>query len=425
MNTQSIKMTLILVICSMLILASGYVVQLHSWLKFATPDQVNVNKNNGIVPDVGLGIRSIVSDNRLSNEGHFEPQPETNTNAYVASDPLVDKLTQTDDLTTTQALMPTISNQSDRQTPYTGVQIPVENKLSESAISLKPVLVEFADELMVEFPEGYSHQQMQKILSRLLVMPGPLDIDTGLSSESIDTRRKPTLYKKVFNENGKALRYPAQAYAYANYLLRYEVDQVEDEQGKFTLVRIPLKQVEVPRKVQKYQPWIQQYAEMNQIEPELVLAIIDVESRFNHRAVSSSNALGLMQIKANTAGRDVYHKVEKRAGQPSINELFDPQQNIRMGTAYIGLLQNDYLQQVRDSRKKEMLTISSYNGGIATVLALFGKTPQQALQKINRLHPTQVYRTLRYKHQSAETRMYLDKVLKAKSYYQDLLEMAA
>jgi membrane-bound lytic murein transglycosylase C len=69
------------------------------------------------------------------------------------------------------------------------------------------------------------------------------------------------------------------------------------------------------------------------------------------------------------------------------------------------------------------LSISSYNGGISKTLKLFGKTPEIAIMRVNQLHPKQVYRTLRYEHQSDETRRYLEKVLKAKNRYRDLLDL--
>ncbi len=60
-----------------------------------------------------------------------------------------------------------------------------------------------------------------------------------------------------------------------------------------------------------------------QVDPDLVLAIISVESAFNSRAVSSKNAQGLMQLIPATAQRF------------QVKDSFDPEENIKGGLAYL------------------------------------------------------------------------------------------
>lgn len=59
------------------------------------------------------------------------------------------------------------------------------------------------------------------------------------------------------------------------------------------------------------------------IDPQLVLAIISVESGFNVRALSPKNAQGLMQLIPETAHRF------------RVKNAFDPAQNIKGGLAYL------------------------------------------------------------------------------------------
>ncbi len=59
------------------------------------------------------------------------------------------------------------------------------------------------------------------------------------------------------------------------------------------------------------------------IAPELVLAVIEVESNFDRYAISSSSALGLMQVMP--------FWVEELGGE-SKSDLFDAQYNILLGT---------------------------------------------------------------------------------------------
>jgi soluble lytic murein transglycosylase-like protein len=60
-----------------------------------------------------------------------------------------------------------------------------------------------------------------------------------------------------------------------------------------------------------------------QVKPELALAIIDVESKFDVRAVSPKQAKGLMQLIPETAERF------------GVRDVFDAEQNIRGGLAYL------------------------------------------------------------------------------------------
>ena len=76
------------------------------------------------------------------------------------------------------------------------------------------------------------------------------------------------------------------------------------------------------------------------VEPELILAVIRVESNFNPNAVSSSGAVGLMQLMPGTA-RDLglsvpnYRNVLKPTHDERVDERFNPRKNMRGGVAYL------------------------------------------------------------------------------------------
>lgn len=80
---------------------------------------------------------------------------------------------------------------------------------------------------------------------------------------------------------------------------------------------------------------VQHYAKHYGVPAELVAALIDVESRWNPRAVSSKGALGLMQLMPATARRF-------GAAQP-----FDPEQNIAAGTRYVTTLMWEFHGDLR------------------------------------------------------------------------------
>ena len=81
--------------------------------------------------------------------------------------------------------------------------------------------------------------------------------------------------------------------------------------------------------------WVQQYASYYGVSAELVSALIDVESRWNPRAVSSAGAMGLMQLMPATARRF-------GAFQP-----FDAEQNIAAGTRYVTTLMWEFHGDLR------------------------------------------------------------------------------
>jgi len=95
-------------------------------------------------------------------------------------------------------------------------------------------------------------------------------------------------------------------------------------------------------------------ARRNGLEPNLVLAVMYVESRYRNFSVSPVGALGLMQVMPAT-GEELarQHGVPWRGAQT----LFDPQVNVRLGTAYLAKL------------------IARYDGEVSTALAAYNWGP--------------------------------------------------
>lgn len=81
--------------------------------------------------------------------------------------------------------------------------------------------------------------------------------------------------------------------------------------------------------------FVRQYAARYRVPPELIAALIDVESGWNPRAISNKGAMGLMQLMPTTA---------RRFG------AFDPfnaEQNIAAGTRYVTALMWEFHGDLR------------------------------------------------------------------------------
>jgi soluble lytic murein transglycosylase-like protein len=80
---------------------------------------------------------------------------------------------------------------------------------------------------------------------------------------------------------------------------------------------------------------VQYYATRYHVPPQFISALIDVESGWNPRAVSSKQAMGLMQLMPATA---------RRFGA---FEPFDVEQNIAAGTRYVTVLMWEFRGDLR------------------------------------------------------------------------------
>ena len=101
------------------------------------------------------------------------------------------------------------------------------------------------------------------------------------------------------------------------------------------------------------------YEEKYNVEENLIFALIKSESNFNPKAISNSNAIGLMQLMNDTA-IDVAKKNNIDVNEEnSKEELMDIYKNIEIGTCYLSVLLEKY-------QNKE-LALAAYNAGIGTV----------------------------------------------------------
>jgi soluble lytic murein transglycosylase-like protein len=120
----------------------------------------------------------------------------------------------------------------------------------------------------------------------------------------------------------------------------------------------------------KFADLIAEAADKYNVDADLIKAVIKAESNFNASAVSSSGALGLMQLMPATAE------------SLGVENPLDPEQNILGGTKYLHRLLDKYNNNVT-------LAVAAYNAGPGAVDKYGGIPPYSETQ-------TYVKRVLNY-----------------------------
>jgi len=170
---------------------------------------------------------------------------------------------------------------------------------------------------------------------------------------------------------------------------------------------------EVPvKRAMQWMPISEKAGEAWGVSPRLVTAIIAVESGGNPNLVSKSNAVGLMQLKASTAGREVYRHMGW-SGQPSTSELKNPERNISMGTAYLSILEHGILKGIEDPEVMQYALVVSYVNGAGALLRTFSSDRKKAIAEINDMDKDEFFDHVVNNHPAPQAPRYIWKVQKA------------
>lgn len=107
-----------------------------------------------------------------------------------------------------------------------------------------------------------------------------------------------------------------------------------------------------------YQILIKKYSDEFNVDPYLIAAIINVESKYDKNAISKKDARGLMQISPITGK---WASEELNIDDFDVEDLFDPELNIMIGCWYLSILSQEFDNNLP-------LMLAAYNAGSGNVV---------------------------------------------------------
>jgi soluble lytic murein transglycosylase len=177
------------------------------------------------------------------------------------------------------------------------------------------------------------------------------------------------------------------------------VSQIEEGMRQLQLKSFPYKLQKLKYPL-AYRNEIKKYAEKNRLDPYLVAGLIKQESAYGVRSLSTSNAMGLMQIIPPT-GKYIAEQVDYKGF--TIDLLFEPEINISFGTWYLAYLLNRFDGNV-------FKAVAGYNAGPGAI--------ERWWRDFDYLDTDEIIENIPFK----ETRNYVKLVLRNRALYQRLYE---
>ncbi|MGI9026080.1 MAG: lytic transglycosylase domain-containing protein [Burkholderiaceae bacterium] len=117
--------------------------------------------------------------------------------------------------------------------------------------------------------------------------------------------------------------------------------------------------------IARYEPMIRAAATRHGLDPQLVKAVVAVESGFEPRAVSEKGAVGLMQVLPATGER---YGVRADRKKTIDQKLADPTVNLEIGTRYLADLRKMFASRPE-------LALAAYNAGENAVIRFRNAIP--------------------------------------------------
>lgn len=262
----------------------------------------------------------------------------------------------------------------------------------------------FEDLASYDVSKGFLNDVLeQKISKKLGIGRNPLQTKEKLIGDMITKEEEQVIKNSIVVGKLKEVKY--------NDKLIYKVE-------------IPFPPNALLVKAKLYKDAVKEQAKKLNLDEELIYAIIEHESSFNPLAKSYVPAFGLMQIVPQTAGVDSYYALYGQKRLLDSEYLFEPNNNILIGSSYLNILYYKHLKDIKDSKSKLYCTIASYNTGSSNVSRAFSgaKNISLAINEINSMTSDEVYKKLMKDLPFEETKKYLFKVKRSVDEYALILK---
>lgn len=206
-----------------------------------------------------------------------------------------------------------------------------------------------------------------------------------------------------------------------NRLTKWETRDSDGRMRVIASVTIPMIPDHLLERARKYEEIVKRQARRQALSPELVFSIIETESYFNPRARSPAPAFGLMQLVPVTGGLEAYRMVYGENKPPSEKLLYQPEENVTLGSAYFHRLYFTYMEGIKDDMARLWCAIASYNIGPYNLYRTFSdKGKSAAVRRINSMSSEKVFHFLINHLPSRQTQEYLSEIRKNISKYESL-----
>lgn len=117
------------------------------------------------------------------------------------------------------------------------------------------------------------------------------------------------------------------------------VEDITPEEAEIFLFIMKLSDTITPTDARKLAKLILEECDTYELDPFIVLAVIQTESNFTPKAVSSRGAIGLMQVMPTTGE---YVAKDRGISYTGRKSLYDPFVNVKLGIHYLSFLQDKF-----------------------------------------------------------------------------------
>ncbi len=128
-------------------------------------------------------------------------------------------------------------------------------------------------------------------------------------------------------------------------------------------LEIPMVPDHLQKRAMLYQPIVHKYSEINDLDVATVMSLLSSQSAFNPLAVTDGRRFGLMQLDPGIEGLEVNRAILSDSTVLNSTFLYNPENNIRFGCAYLRIMRDRYFSSVRERDRQMYLLVATYYAG--------------------------------------------------------------